>query len=186
MTQTERFHSQLYFECRLIESATRSGNGAVLGAYGIGDLDKLRFRDAAEDMIEDKYLYFRDVAIKIKRAYPDWCDRRFSDRELEEYQALYTDDSDKERVRHTMNLANFWLRRDDNSWLFPLAEQIIAGCQSKVAMELDDYIADHFKSQSDFAKKQGVKRPQVTQWVGKEFIVVGSEMYSHRRSLNLE
>lgn len=54
-------------------------------------------------------------------------------------------------------------------------------------MLLIDYIADHYSgSQTKFALAQGVKRPQVTQWVTKRFIVIDHVLYSPRRKLALE
>ena len=51
-------------------------------------------------------------------------------------------------------------------------------------MELLEYIAVNFNgSQTAFAEKQGVKPPQVTQWIKKKFIVVGHALYSPRREL---
>ena len=52
-------------------------------------------------------------------------------------------------------------------------------------MTLDDYIDEcHKGSQRNFAKAHGVKPPQVTQWLEKEFIVVDGVLYSPRRELN--
>jgi len=50
---------------------------------------------------------------------------------------------------------------------------------------LRDYInREHGGSQSKFAEANGVKRPQVTQWLNKKFIVVDRVLYSPRRELN--
>ena len=52
-------------------------------------------------------------------------------------------------------------------------------------MKLQQYIDKHFGgSKARFAEAQGVKPPQVTQWLNKDIVVVGDEMYSHRRKLN--
>lgn len=52
------------------------------------------------------------------------------------------------------------------------------------ACTLLEFIALHFGgNQSAFAKAQGVKPPQVTQWLQKEFIVVNGQLYSPRREL---
>jgi len=52
-------------------------------------------------------------------------------------------------------------------------------------MRLKDYIKDKFNgSQMAFATAQGVKPPQVTQWIDKGFIVVDDVLYSPRRELN--
>jgi len=52
-------------------------------------------------------------------------------------------------------------------------------------MSLPDYIAAKFRgSQTSFAYAQGVKLPQVTQWINKNFIVVNDELHSPRRKLN--
>ena len=49
---------------------------------------------------------------------------------------------------------------------------------------LADYIADNFDgNQRKFARAQGVKPPQVTQWLNAGFVVDGDEMYSYRRTL---
>ena len=51
-------------------------------------------------------------------------------------------------------------------------------------MTLIDYIAVNFNgSQTAFANAQGVKLPQVTQWINKKFIVVDDVLYSPRRNL---
>jgi predicted XRE-type DNA-binding protein len=55
----------------------------------------------------------------------------------------------------------------------------------KKAQALESHIADNFASQAEFARAQGVKRPQVTQWIKSGFIVVDGELYSHRRELKL-
>ena len=52
-------------------------------------------------------------------------------------------------------------------------------------MELIDYIQKHHGgNQAAFARKQGVKPQQVTQWIEKGFIVVDGVLYSPRRELN--
>lgn len=46
-------------------------------------------------------------------------------------------------------------------------------------MTLQDYIDKHFCGiQARFADAVGVKRPQVTQWINKDFIVVDHVLYS--------
>lgn len=51
-------------------------------------------------------------------------------------------------------------------------------------MSLEDYInANYGGSQRAFADAQGVKPPQVTQWLDKGFIVVDHILYSKRREL---
>lgn len=51
-------------------------------------------------------------------------------------------------------------------------------------MDLIDYIAANYSgSQTAFAEAQGVKLPQVTQWIKKKFIVVDNVLYSPRRNL---
>ena len=53
------------------------------------------------------------------------------------------------------------------------------------ACTLLEFIALNFGgNQAAFAKAQGVKPPQVTQWLQKEFIVVNGLLYSPRRILN--
>ncbi len=54
----------------------------------------------------------------------------------------------------------------------------------KKAKKLKQYIKDNYKSQREFAAKQNVKPPQVTQWIDKGFIVVGDVLYSKRRELS--
>ena len=52
-------------------------------------------------------------------------------------------------------------------------------------MKLSEYIEKHFGgSQAAFAAAQGVKRPQVTQWINKGFMVLGDDLVSPRRKLN--
>ncbi len=53
----------------------------------------------------------------------------------------------------------------------------------KKVKNLKQYIADNYASQREFAAEQNVKPPQVTQWIDKGFIVVGSILYSPRREL---
>ena len=53
-------------------------------------------------------------------------------------------------------------------------------------MLLNDYIKEKFNgSQLAFAIAQGVKPPQVTQWINKGFIVVDDVLYSPRRELSV-
>jgi len=52
-------------------------------------------------------------------------------------------------------------------------------------MKLRDYINQHYGgSQRAFAAVQGVKPPQVTQWLNKGFIVVDGLLYSPRRKIS--
>ena len=52
--------------------------------------------------------------------------------------------------------------------------------------KLREYIDEFFGgNQAAFARDQGVERPQVTQWLNKNFIVVENVLYSPRRSLTL-
>lgn len=49
---------------------------------------------------------------------------------------------------------------------------------------LDGYIKKNFgNNKGAFAATQGVQAPQVTQWLNKNFIVVGDTLYSPRRQL---
>ena len=51
-------------------------------------------------------------------------------------------------------------------------------------MKLLDYIIKHYGgNQAAFARAQGVKPPQVSQWIDKGFIVIGQKLYSPRREL---
>ena len=53
-------------------------------------------------------------------------------------------------------------------------------------MTLTQYIKENFNGvQVEFAKAQGVKRQQVTQWIAKGFIVDCGVLYSPRRELVL-
>ena len=53
------------------------------------------------------------------------------------------------------------------------------------AQTLLEYISEqHCGSQVSFARTQGVKPPQVTQWLDKGFIVVDGVLYSPRRELS--
>lgn len=53
-------------------------------------------------------------------------------------------------------------------------------------MSLSDYIEKHFGGDNTaFAKAQGVKPQQVTQWKNKGFIVVDHVLYSPRRELKV-
>ncbi len=50
---------------------------------------------------------------------------------------------------------------------------------------LANYIASNYRgSQRAFAEAQGVKPPQVTQWINKGFVVVDGVLYSPRRELS--
>jgi hypothetical protein len=57
----------------------------------------------------------------------------------------------------------------------------------KASMGLNSYINKFYGhevgAQRRFAEKQGVQPPQVTQWLDKDFIVVGTKLYSFRRDL---
>jgi len=51
-------------------------------------------------------------------------------------------------------------------------------------MNLRDYIERNFNgNQRKFAEAQGVKPPQVTQWINAGFIVIADTLYSKRREL---
>ena len=57
-------------------------------------------------------------------------------------------------------------------------------CKAAGAYPLAEYIEKYFDdNQRKFAAAQGVKPPQVTQWLNAEFIVVDSVLYSKRRQL---
>ena len=51
-------------------------------------------------------------------------------------------------------------------------------------MKLKDYIKSKGLTQRAFAKLQGVKPSQITQWINKDFIVIDKVMYSERRKIN--
>ncbi len=55
---------------------------------------------------------------------------------------------------------------------------------NKCALTLQQYIDKHFQgTKTLFAKLQGVKPPQVTQWINKDTVVVDGKLYSYRRTL---
>jgi hypothetical protein len=54
----------------------------------------------------------------------------------------------------------------------------------KGSLRLETYINKFFAgNQRRFAEKQGVLPPQVTQWLQKDMVVVGTKLYSFRRDL---
>lgn len=54
-------------------------------------------------------------------------------------------------------------------------------------MELIEYIEKKFEgSKQKFADSEGVKLPQVYQWIDKGFIVVNDTLYSPRRELKVK
>jgi|GEM_PF-1845165 len=54
------------------------------------------------------------------------------------------------------------------------------------SQRLIDFIEQNFDgNKAAFARAQGVKPQQVSQWLAKNFIVVDGEMYSHRRTLKV-
>lgn len=58
-------------------------------------------------------------------------------------------------------------------------------CKSAMGYPLAEYIDKYFDgSQRKFAEAQGVKPPQVTQWLNADFIVVDDVLYSKRRQLS--
>lgn len=51
-------------------------------------------------------------------------------------------------------------------------------------MKLIDYIKEKYNgSQADFARANKVQRAQVTQWIGRGFVVIDNTLYSSRREL---
>jgi len=55
------------------------------------------------------------------------------------------------------------------------------------SQRLIDYIQAEFNGiKAEFARAQGVKPQQVSQWLAKNFIVVNGVMYSYRRTLKLK
>lgn len=51
-------------------------------------------------------------------------------------------------------------------------------------MKLTEYIDKYFDgNKSEFARSEGVKQPQVHQWIDKDFIVIDGVLYSPRREL---
>ncbi|MBF4177261.1 hypothetical protein [Lelliottia nimipressuralis] len=54
-------------------------------------------------------------------------------------------------------------------------------------MELIEFIEKYFNgSKQQFADSEGVKVPQVYQWIEKGFIVVNGSLYSPRRKLKIK
>ena len=53
-----------------------------------------------------------------------------------------------------------------------------------VAVPLRQYIADNFKTQREFADKQGVKPQQVTQWLKRDGYVIEDALYTRRSELS--
>jgi DNA-binding transcriptional regulator YdaS (Cro superfamily) len=52
-------------------------------------------------------------------------------------------------------------------------------------MKLQAYINQRYQgNQAAFARAQGVKPQQISQWINKGFIVIDGSLYSHRRKLN--
>jgi len=45
-------------------------------------------------------------------------------------------------------------------------------------MPLIDYIKQHYASQADFARANGVLPQQVTKWIRKDWIIVSGTLYS--------
>jgi len=63
-------------------------------------------------------------------------------------------------------------------------ERIYEALGLKECPNLAWYIDVKFNgNKAAFARAQGVKPQQVSQWLAKGFIVVNDEMYSHRRTL---
>jgi hypothetical protein len=53
-------------------------------------------------------------------------------------------------------------------------------------MKLEDYIKENYEdSKAEFARSQGVKPQQITEWINKKFIVVDHVLYSPRRELEI-
>ena len=51
-------------------------------------------------------------------------------------------------------------------------------------MSLLEHIKENYDgNQAAFARSEGVKRSQITQWINKGFIVVNGVLYSPRREL---
>lgn len=53
-------------------------------------------------------------------------------------------------------------------------------------MKLNKHIKRNFKSKADFARSEGVKPQQITEWTNKKFIVVKGILYSPRRILKVK
>ena len=66
-----------------------------------------------------------------------------------------------------------------------MAESIALAIGKKRGLQsLADYITDHYEgNQSAFARSQGVKRQQITQWLKARLIVFDNGLYAKRRQL---
>lgn len=54
-------------------------------------------------------------------------------------------------------------------------------------MKLTEYIDKYFDgSKAEFARAEGVKPPQIHQWIDKGFIVIDGVLYSPRRDLKVK
>lgn len=54
---------------------------------------------------------------------------------------------------------------------------------SEEIMKLEEFIKNHYDSQADFARVQGVTRQQVTKWLNADFRVINGRLFSYRRDL---
>ena len=52
-----------------------------------------------------------------------------------------------------------------------------------IAYKLEDYIAEFYGSNVDFANDNGVSKQQVTNWISDQYIVVDNVLYSKRRDI---
>jgi hypothetical protein len=77
-----------------------------------------------------------------------------------------------------------WDEYDLIEWIRDIQHDLVEQAASSSTVSLESYIDNNFASQADFAKKQGVLRPQVTQWIKKDFVVTDDVLYSPRRELN--
>jgi len=53
----------------------------------------------------------------------------------------------------------------------------------KIAYKLEDYIAEFYGSNVDFAKDNAVSKQQVSNWISDKYIVVDNVLYSERRKI---
>nr|WP_139295898.1 hypothetical protein [Moritella viscosa] len=89
-----------------------------------------------------------------------------------------------EKVKENHGVEN-WDDGDLVEFIRDIQHEMINDLVSYTTLSLESYIDNNFDSQTDFAEKQGVKLPQVTQWIKKNFVVIDDVLYSSRRDLNI-
>jgi len=87
-------------------------------------------------------------------------------------------------IAENYSIEGEWDEYDLIEWIRDIQHDLVEHASSTATVSLESYIDNNFTSQADFAKKQGVLPPQVTQWVKKGFVVTDDVLYSPRRELN--